>query len=63
MAKEHKVKIVLEYPYGGDEEVTANIQQAEHDALMAGEVSLEDIIAAGGATVSVTAEEVETAEG
>ena len=49
----HRVKLIVDYPYGGDNDTLESIQKEEHDAIMNEEVSLADIIAAGGAIVEV----------
>jgi hypothetical protein len=49
----HRVKLIVDYPYGGDNDTLESIQKEEHDAIMNEEVSLADIIGAGGAVVEV----------
>lgn len=55
----YRVKLIVDYPYGGDSDTLEAIQKEEHDAIMNEEVSLEDIIAAGGAIVEVLVTSVE----
>jgi len=59
---QYRVKLIVDYPYGGDNETLETIQKEEHDAIMEGNVGIDDIIAAGGAVVEVlVSETAETA--
>lgn len=53
MSKQYRVKLIVDYPYGGDNDTLESIQKEEHNAIMNSEVGLDDIIAAGGAVVEV----------
>lgn len=58
----HRVKLIVDYPYEGEADTLEDIQKTEHDAIMSGEVTIEDIISAGGAIVEVLATETTEAE-
>lgn len=55
----YRVKLIVDYPYGGDNDTLEAIQKEEHDAIMNEEVGIDDIIAAGGAIVEVLVTSVE----
>jgi len=53
----YRCKVIVDYPYEGEKTTLEDIQKEEHEAIMSGELSFEDIISAGGAIVEVLASE------